>query len=189
MRARPTKEQVKQRTNEIVRILLDGAESWDIEEYVREQEADADSPWHIGAPISYCQIRRYVQRAERQIAKASSKENRGRLIHRHLARRRSLYAKAVAQGDIRAALAVLDSEAKLLGLFPQAQERKDAPNVHVNIFDRIATIHEQLKSNGHGRLLESGVAGGDLPGDGGTKPLDTAVSPPHGEAEAVSNGG
>jgi hypothetical protein len=41
-----------------------------------------------------------------------------RQLRLHLAKRRNLFAKAVAQGDTRAALACLDSEAKLLDLYP-----------------------------------------------------------------------
>jgi hypothetical protein len=44
--------------------------------------------------------------------------DREKLLGRHLAQRRNLYAKAVLAGDLRAALAAADSEAKLLNLFP-----------------------------------------------------------------------
>jgi hypothetical protein len=54
-------------------------------------------------------------KAEKLISE-SCRASRKRLLRRHLARRRSLYSKAVLQGDVRAALACLDSEAELLGL-------------------------------------------------------------------------
>ena len=69
-----------------------------------------------GKPLSDSQIRRYVAKANDLIA-ASGRAHRKKLFRRHLAQRRNLYAKAVSQGDIRAALACLDSEAKLCGLF------------------------------------------------------------------------
>ena len=43
-------------------------------------------------------------------------------MRRHLAQRRNLYAKAVSAGDVRTALAVLDSEAKMLRLFPTPED-------------------------------------------------------------------
>jgi hypothetical protein len=114
------KELVAARVGELLRITLDGAEDcWDWCEYVREKESDPASPWFVpegGKPLSYSQIRRYVAKVDRLIAE-SCRASRKKLFRRHLAKRRNLYAKAVSQGDVRAALAVLDSEAKLFGLF------------------------------------------------------------------------
>lgn len=117
---KPSPAIVKQRTEELARIILDGAEPpWDTCAYVREKEAEPGSAWEVlvdGKPLSESQIRRYVAKANDLIGE-SCRARRKQLLRRHLARRRNLYAKAVSQGDIRAALACLDSEAKLLGLF------------------------------------------------------------------------
>jgi hypothetical protein len=51
-------------------------------------------------------------------------KSRRKLFRRHLAQRRHLYAKAVSQGDVRAALACLDSEAVMLGLRDAETERR-----------------------------------------------------------------
>jgi hypothetical protein len=119
---RPTKEQVDARVNELLRVMLDGAERWDLVDFVRQREKEEGSPWFISEgsdPLCYAQIRKYVGKAHKEIAKAGQGD-RAELIRAHVAKRRNLYAKAVAMGDIRAALACADSECKLLGLFPEA---------------------------------------------------------------------
>lgn len=118
--SRAQKEQVEARVSELLRIILDGAETWDLREYVREKEREAGSCWHVpegGKPLSYSQIRRYAARAEKEIGE-SSRASRGKLIRRHLAKRRNLFAKAVSAGDYRTALAAARDEAELLGLYP-----------------------------------------------------------------------
>lgn len=110
---------VARRVEEILRILLDGAEWWDTREFVREKEQEPGSAWELppdAKPLSDSQIRRYIAKATAMIAE-SCRASRKKLFRRYLAQRRNLYAKAVAQGDVRAALAVLDSEAKMVGLF------------------------------------------------------------------------
>jgi hypothetical protein len=89
-------------------------------DFVREQEQTPGSCWHVGegeAPLSYSQIRRYAAKAEARILR-SVRTSPKRQLRLHLAKRRNLFAKAVSQGDTRAALACLDSEAKLLDLYP-----------------------------------------------------------------------
>jgi hypothetical protein len=111
---------VAARVDELVRIRLDGAQFWDVREYVREKEAEDGSPWKLvrGAkPLSDSQIRRYVQRADKTIQR-SAREKRGAAIRRHIARRENLYAKAVNGGDVCTALAVLRDLAELRGLYP-----------------------------------------------------------------------
>jgi hypothetical protein len=111
---------VARRVEEIVRIVLDGAEEgWDICEYVREKEQEAGSVWALtpgGKPLSASQIRRYVAKADKLIAE-SCRASKKRQLRRHLARRRNLYAKAVSAGDYRTALAVARDEAELQGLY------------------------------------------------------------------------
>jgi hypothetical protein len=118
--SKATKAQVEARTRDILRILLDGAEpGWDICEFVREQERQEGSVWHVGEgqPLSYSQVMRYVQKAENLI-RESCRTSRKKLIRRHEAMRRALYAKAVSQGDIRAAVTVLKDLADLQGVYP-----------------------------------------------------------------------
>src|SRR5262249_14761776 len=142
------KELVEARVRDLLRIILDGAEEgWDLCEFVREKEAEPGSPWHLAEgdkPLSYSQIRRYAARAERLIAE-SCRASHKRLLRRHLARRRNLYATAVRQGDVRAALACLDSEADLLGLFPPKKvaptnPRGDQPYAPLTDEERAAAL-------------------------------------------------
>jgi hypothetical protein len=117
---KPTKAQVSQRVDEILRIRLDGAALIDVREYVREAEARDGSPWKLDEgqkPLSDSQLWRYIARADKLMTE-ECRADREKLLGRHLAQRRNLYAKAVLAGDYRAALAAADSEAKLLNLFP-----------------------------------------------------------------------
>jgi hypothetical protein len=117
--SKATKAAVAQRVEEVLRIRLDGAQFWDVREYAREKEAEEGSAWQLSEgskPLSDGQLWRYIAAADKLIAE-SCRASRKKLLRRHLAQRRNLYAKALAQGDVRAALACLDSEAKLTGLF------------------------------------------------------------------------
>src|SRR6266478_4978278 len=113
-----TKELAEARVSDIVQILLNGAQAWDMIGYVRKNEQDPKTPWFIqpgNTPLSYDQIRRYTRRAEAEITR-TVRPKHAKLIDRHIAQRRHLYAMAVSQGDTKAALSVLDSEARLLGI-------------------------------------------------------------------------
>jgi hypothetical protein len=146
---RAMKTEVDARVNDLVNILLDGCElAFDVCEFVREKEREPGSAWFVaegGKPLSYSQIRRYAAKAERLIADAT-RTSRKRLVRKHLARRRHLYAKAVSMGDVRAALACLDSEAELLGLFPPKKVAPtnpagDQPYAPLSDADRLAALH------------------------------------------------
>src|SRR5262245_16561978 len=126
MKAPATKAMKRARVEEILRIRLDGAEIWDAREYVREKEAEEGSAWHLKPgekPLSDSQLWRYLAEADRLIAE-SCRASRKKLLRRHLAQRRNLYAKAILAGDHRTALAVLRDEAEMQGLYPP---RKIAP--------------------------------------------------------------
>lgn len=128
-----TKTQIQMRVDDLVTFRLDGAQFWHVREYVRERERQTDSIWYRGdgqKPLSDATLWRYIGKADNVIAE-SSRSSRKKLLRRHLAQRRNLYAKAVALGDIRSALAAIDSEAKLLGLFP-AKGVEVTANVDVN---------------------------------------------------------
>src|SRR5215470_11464959 len=95
---KPTKAQLQLRVEEVLRIRLDGAEFWDVCEYVREKEQEAGSVWERlpdSKPISAATLWRYIGRADKLIAE-SCRTSRKKLLHRHLAQRRNLFAKAVS---------------------------------------------------------------------------------------------
>ena len=115
-----TKAQIQLRVDDLLTFRLEGARLWDIRQYVTEKEKEPGSTWYRGEgakPLSDAMLWRYIRWADALIASdaRSSRKKRTRL---HVAKRQNLFAKAVSQGDIRTALAVLDSEAKLLGLYP-----------------------------------------------------------------------
>src|SRR5262245_15773253 len=116
---------IRLRVEDVLRIRLDGAEGWDVRQYVAEKEQAGEQPWKVeegGKPLSERQIRRYVEQADR-LLEESCRTSRKKLLRRHLARRRALYARAVNSGDLRTALAALRDEAELLGLYPAAEHR------------------------------------------------------------------
>jgi hypothetical protein len=123
------KATVQARIEDIARVILDGAMPFQIGPYVAAQEQAGEPPWIIpenGKPLGIRHIRRYVRRAEALIADAA-RTNRTKLLRRHIAQRQALYARAVSQGDTRAALAVLRDLAELQGLYAP-KESKNAGN-------------------------------------------------------------
>ena len=125
-----TRAQVQARVEEVLAIRLDGAEFWQVREYAREKEREEGSHWYLAdgqKPLSDAQLWRYIARSDRMIAE-SCRASRKKLLRRHLAQRRNLYAKAVSAGDCRAALAALRDEADLLGLYPPAKVAPTTPD-------------------------------------------------------------
>jgi hypothetical protein len=117
--AKADKALAARRVDDVLRIRLDGAQFWDVREFVREKEKEPGSAWFLAAgegPLSDSQIRRYQQKADR-LAHESHERSRGRLFRRHLAQRRHLYARATTTGELRTALACLRDEGELLGLY------------------------------------------------------------------------
>lgn len=109
-------------------MLLDSAEPHDVEEYIAEQTANEKSCWYSenGKRLSRSQVYRYVRHAWKRINE-TSKVSRRRLFRRHLAQRRNIVAKSISAGDLRTALAALDSEARLLNLHePPSKPAKNA---------------------------------------------------------------
>jgi hypothetical protein len=72
-----------------------------------------------------------IRTAEQSIAGMVEKDRQD-LLSEHIAKRRRLYERAVAQGNLRTALQILDSEANLLGLFPE-KSIMSAANGGVNL--------------------------------------------------------
>jgi hypothetical protein len=137
-----TKVQTEQRVSEVLRIRLDGAEIWDLREYVREKEQVAGSPWKLAdgqTSLSDSQLWRYIAKAD-QLITDSCRTSRKKLIRRHLVQRRNLYAKAVSAGDYRSALAAARDEAELQGLYPPkgvAVTGKNGGAIVLNITEQV----------------------------------------------------
>ncbi len=99
-------------------------------QYVSEQESKGIPPWAIppgGKPLCERQIRRYIARADKLVAE-NIRTNRKKRLRRHLARRESLFARAVAKGDERTALAVLRDLAELEGHYPPKKVAPTTPD-------------------------------------------------------------
>jgi hypothetical protein len=101
-----TKAEVAKRVEETGEIRLAGAGFADIRRYAAQN----------GWGVSDRQLWRYIRAAGELMAK-DFEEGRHKLLVRHLAQRRALYARALQIGDYRTALAVARDEAELQGLY------------------------------------------------------------------------
>jgi hypothetical protein len=172
-----TKAQVEARVNEVIRIRLDGAEIWDLRNYVREKEQEAGSPWQLAEgqrPLSDSQLWRYLAEADKRLAE-SCRASRKRLLRRHLARRRNLYTRALAQGDIRAALAAARDECELLGLYPSPDHEL---REEVKRLQRMVVEAEEARRAPGGASNGNGFGQGDNPGAGGAGAGPVPAEPP-----------
>lgn len=97
------------RVEEVLRIRLDGAQYHDVVQYAAEK----------GWNLKERQLREYIARADELLVERLEKKRKP-VIARHIAQRQALFARAVNAADLRTALAILDSECKLRGLFPEA---------------------------------------------------------------------
>jgi hypothetical protein len=109
-RPRASDAEVAQRVEEVLRRRLEGAEFHDLQQFAREQ----------GWNVSERQLWRYVALADALMEKMVDAD-REKLFRRHIHQRRSLYARAVKDGDLRTALAIARDEAQLYGLYPAAK--------------------------------------------------------------------
>ena len=106
-RPRASDAEVAKRVEEVLQRRLDGAEFLDLQKYAREQ----------GWNVSDRQLWRYVAQADVLMEKTLDAD-RQKLFQRHIFQRRSLYNRAVQDGDYRTALAIAKDEAQLQGLYP-----------------------------------------------------------------------
>ncbi len=131
------------RVDEVLSIRLAGGELYDLRAHAAEK----------GWNVSERQLRRYVEAADEVIAE-SLERDRERLFRRHVAQRRSLYARALQEGDYRTALAVVKDEAELQNLYPARKHEvagpKGAPITLV--------VTEQVVSPQDSRIVEERFA-------------------------------
>ena len=105
---------VAARVEEIVRLKIDGAQAHDLFQFASEKS------WGL----TDRQVRNLANKASELLVERQERKRR-RLMALHVARRETLYARAVNAGDQRTALAILDSEAKLQALFPDAKDLRE----------------------------------------------------------------
>jgi len=119
-----TKAVVAQRVERVLGLRLNGAELADIVRY-SSSPPDGAPPWGV----TERQIQKYLARADALCSKLFDVQCK-HLLSRHLLQRRRLYLRAMAQGDYRLALSVLQDEAKLENLYPSGDSR---PGINVNV--------------------------------------------------------
>jgi hypothetical protein len=159
-----TRAQVRQRVEEVLRIRLDGAEMHDIVQYA------AEKGWGVGER----QLWNYVRATDQLLAERLEKD-RDKLLARHVAQRRALYARALNAADYRTALAVAKDEAELQGLYRPSVSVKRASDDAAYIDRELARLAAGGAGLPPGEAADGrappGAAGGpgpDLPplGDG-----------------------
>jgi hypothetical protein len=104
-----TKAEVRQRVEEVFKLRLGGANFPDILQYASAPE----QAWGV----SERQIWNYIKAAD-QLLLERFDAKAPHLLNRHLLQRNQVYAHAMGAGDFRTALAILQDEAKLEGLYP-----------------------------------------------------------------------
>lgn len=159
MSVRPDKALMARRVEEILRIRLDGAQGWDVLEYVRAREKEPESNWFVSEgkkPLCDSSIWRYLQLADKLMLE-SHESSLKKIRRRHLVQRRHLYARAITVGDLGTAARVLKDEAELMGLYPPKRQEVTGKGglplqlqvveeiVHV---DRAGTLPVDHRANG-----------------------------------------
>ena len=115
--AKSTRSETMQRVEQVMLIMLDGGELHDIREFAKST-GEGKTPWNV----STSSLRRYMEKAWKLIERSREKD-RGKLFARHIQSRRRMQAKALEQGDIRAAHALARDIAELEGMYPQKKEK------------------------------------------------------------------
>src|SRR5438128_1153910 len=105
------------RVQEVLQLRLNGAEFYDLQVHAQEHE------WNVSDRTLW----RYVAAADRLIGQ-SLEDDRDKLIRRHVAQRRSLYARALNDGDLRTALAIVKDEAEIQGLYAPKKIAPTSPD-------------------------------------------------------------
>lgn len=102
-----SKAEVARRVDEVALLRLEGAQQQDVVRHAAEK----------GWGLQPHQVEKYIRRADALLIAARGR-NLKHMIGLHLARREEIYRRAVEAKELRLALAALDSDAKLAGLYP-----------------------------------------------------------------------
>lgn len=101
-----TNAEIEKRIHEVFILRLDGAGINEIREHSREQ----------GWNLEDAQLYKYMAEVNPMIKEELAKRNY-QAFDMHLLRRERMYYKAMQRGDIKTAITVADSQAKIYGLF------------------------------------------------------------------------
>ena len=170
--AKSIQTEVDARVAAVLAIRLDGAQFHDIVQYAAGQ----------GWGVSERQLWNYVKKADERL-RESRERSTGRLLTLHLARRESLYARAVNAGEIGPALAVLKDQAHLLGLYPDPKLKdllavvKEQDETIRHLRSQLAPRSVQALEAGEGDAGgRAGPDSGSPGGDGDSRPEGGAAS-------------
>jgi predicted RNase H-like nuclease (RuvC/YqgF family) len=153
-RSKANKAIAEQRTDEVLRIVLDGAMLHDVVAFVRENERDPESVWHVpddGTPLSEAMIRKYIEYAYDWIDEHHEKSRR-RLLRRHLARVQHLYGKTMVAQEFSVALAALKHLAEVQRLMPSP-----ADEMQRQIDELRRQMREEKERNGNAGNSQAGA--------------------------------
>ena len=139
------KTTVQQRVEEILSLRLLGAEFTDIRQHASAQK------WNV----SDRQLFRYIAAGDKILADTLEKD-RQKLLNRHVAMRRALYARAMSVSDYGTALRTLDSEARILAL-PQDEITKQIDDLRRQL-EEIRRVHGGPQKPTGGNEKRNGIA-------------------------------
>jgi hypothetical protein len=108
MPGKATRAEIISRIEQVVELRLGGAEQAQVVEYGNARE------WSVGPRM----IRKYIAAADKKIGK-QAEQNRSRNIGLHIGRRMNVLRRAMANDDLKTALAVLKDLAALQALYPE----------------------------------------------------------------------
>jgi hypothetical protein len=163
-----TKAEVRKRVEEVFKLRLGGANFADIVQYASAPEQS----WGV----SERQVWNYIRAADKLIVERFD-ARAAYLLNRHLLQRNQLFAHAMGAGDFRTALAALQDEAKLEGLYPATRREftgKDGGPIHTTV---VLTDDERARAVAT-ILARLGAGGAGPPGHGAGKPAGPAVGRP-----------
>jgi len=129
-----TDSEIAKRVDELLRLKLDGAQFHDIVQFASDQ----------GWGVVERQLWVYLKRADALLGERQERR-RNALLTFHRSARRALYARAVQAADFRTALAALDSEAKITGLF---DDNKKLEKLAGELTAKIAILEAAAHGNG-----------------------------------------
>jgi hypothetical protein len=156
-----TQTTVRQRVEEVLSLRLLGAEFQDIRQHASQQQ------WNV----TDRQLWRYIHAGDDFLARTLEKD-RQKLVNRHIAQRRALYARAAAVSDYRTCLAILRDEGELLNLYPPKRTELSGPDggplqtvtTEMTDAERAAAITAILARVGQNSPGPAGPGEGNAPG-------------------------
>jgi hypothetical protein len=152
--AKTDKALAERRVNELLSIVLDGAQGFNVFQYVRRKEQEPESAWFVAqdaSPLSDAMIRKYLTRAYKAMESAHEK-SRGKQRRRHIAKLNYVYAIALRTGELSVARATLKDLAEVERLLPSP-----ADEIQKQIDELKRQIREEKENNGNAGNSQAGA--------------------------------